>query len=64
MATHAGVSLKRQNIVEAARWRHRLRGYFWSGRIDDKMALAPRQQGDREQGAQNDAKLSVAATDQ
>ena len=31
----AGVSLKRQNIVEVARWRHRHPGYFWSERIDD-----------------------------
>jgi hypothetical protein len=31
----AGVSLKPQNIIEAARWRHRHRGYFRSERSDD-----------------------------
>jgi hypothetical protein len=31
----AGASLKPQNIVEAARWRHRHRGYVWTERGDD-----------------------------
>jgi hypothetical protein len=35
MPVQAGVSLKPQNIVEAARWRHRHRGYFRSERSDD-----------------------------
>jgi hypothetical protein len=32
--TGAGVYLKAHNEVEAVRWRHRHRGYFWGGRED------------------------------
>jgi hypothetical protein len=35
MPMKAGASLKPQNIVEAARWRHRHRGYVWTERGDD-----------------------------
>jgi hypothetical protein len=34
--TVAGISLQSHDDIEAVRWRHRHRGYFWSGRDADR----------------------------
>ena len=45
-ATQAAVSLKSQNNIEAARWRHRHRGYSWGARGDDTDGGAPSSAGE------------------